>query len=453
MSQFPKDFIFGTATSAYQIEGSWNVDGRGPSIWDTFSHLGDKTKGDTGDTACNTYQDPATDIEIMQSLGLDAYRFSISWSRILPSGEKGVNQKGLDYYSRLVDQLLEKNIKPFPTLFHWDMPQALQDKYKGFASRETAYLFADYCETVVKALGDRVKNWITLNEPWEHAALGHLMGEHAPGKTNPAACCRVSHHQLLAHGLAVERIRSLAPEAKVGITLSQTLVFPESEHPKDRQAARLANQFFNQYFLDGLYKGKYPDPFWKKIRLFHPGITAGDMQTISTPTDFLGINYYSREYAAYKWYIPFFNFWVNTKEPAEDGFSENGKDYTAMGWEVYPQGLYDLLISLKENYGNPPVYITENGAAYKDEVINTQVDDPKRIQYLQQHFDKAAQALQDGVNLKGYFIWSLIDNFEWAFGFKKRFGLVHVDHQTQKRTPKSSAYWLKDLISGQESRK
>jgi beta-glucosidase len=330
--QFPSDFLFGTATSAYQIEGGWNVDGRGPSIWDTYTHA--SPRRDTGHVACNTYHDFQTDIDLMSVLGLNSYRFSVAWPRVLPEGRGQVNAKGLDYYDRLVDALLTKNIRPFVALFHWDMPQALQEAFGGFAGRETASYFADYAEVVVRRLGDRVKDWITLNEPWEHAALGHLLGEHAPAHHNPWTYLKVAHHQLLGHGLAVERIRAACPDARVGITLSLTPILPKTDSPQDVAAAKVADQFFNTFYLDGIYKGQYPDPFWSQVRWLHPKVGYEDMQIISRPLDFLGVNFYSREFARAVWWMPFLRFWVDGDLSASGEKVVNGMPFTASGREV-----------------------------------------------------------------------------------------------------------------------
>lgn len=445
--QFPKGFLFGTASSAFQIEGSCDVDGRGPSIWDTFSHQKGKIRNnDTADTACNTYADPQTDLDLMSKLGFNAYRFSVSWSRVLPEGKGAVNQQGLDYYSRLVDLILEHQLTPFLTLFHWDTPRFLFDRYKGFVGRECAYHFADYAEVVARKLGDRVKNWITLNEPWEHSALGYLLGEHAPGKQNPWQCMAVVHHQLLGHGLSVHRIRASVPDAKVGITLSQTPILPVSSQPKDVEAAQLANQFFNDLYLDAIYHGRYTEPFWSKVKLIRPKVMPGDMDLISVPIDFLGINYYSREFARSAWYVPFLNFWVDTVDP--HGHESYHKDmlYTASGREVYAPAFYDLLLSIKEKYGNPTMIITENGAAFEDIVSEDQVHDPLRVRFLADYMGEASRAIQDGANIKGYFIWSLTDNFEWSLGYSARFGLVYVDFNNQKRFIKDSGYWIAEMI-------
>jgi len=444
--QFPPDFVFGTATAAFQVEGSPHADGKGPSIWDVFTHTPGKVRGgQTADAACNTYADPLPDLDLMKALGLNAYRFSVAWSRVLPEGRGQVNPKGLDYYRRLVDALLERGVAPFITLFHWDMPQAVQELCGGFVGRDAAYYFADYAETVVRALGDRVGHWITLNEPFEHAVFGHFLGTHAPGRRNPWACFRAVHHQLLGHGLALDRIRSAAPQAQVGLTLSLTPILPVS--PGDARAARIAEQFFCDLYLDGIFKGRYPDPLWRQIRLARPPVKPGDMDIISRPLDFLGVNYYSREFARAAWYVPFLGAWVDEVETGGREKVINGRQYTASGREVHAPGMYTLLMRLKNEYGNPPMYITENGAAFTDTVEDGRVHDDLRVAFLKSYLDEAAHAVADGVNLKGYFIWSLIDNFEWSQGYSQRFGLVHVDHATQVRTIKDSGYWVKELIA------
>ena len=446
--QFPKDFLFGTATSAYQIEGSPYADGKGPSIWDTFTYTVGKIEGgDKADTACDTYANPSPDLDLMRALNLNAYRFSVAWARVLPTGRGTVNQKGLDYYNRLVDELLRRNIAPFVTLFHWDTPQGIQDVCQGFAGRDCASYFADYSEIVARSLGDRVKNWITLNEPWEHAALGHLLGVHAPGMHNPWAYFRVAHHQLLGHGLAVERIRSLWPDARVGVTLSLTPIVPVS--PKDEKAAGIANQFFNDFYLDAIFKGRYPEPLWSRIRLARPKLAPEDMRIISRPIDFLGVNYYSREFARSAWYVPFLGAWVDEVKTGGKELTVNGRHYTVNGREIYAPAFYDQLMRLKTEYGNPLLYITENGAAFSDQLENGKVHDPQRIAFLEAYMNEAARAIRNGVNLKGYFIWSLIDNFEWSLGYSARFGLVHVNHATQERTIKDSGYWVRDMIRNQ----
>lgn len=448
--QFPPHFLFGTATAAFQIEGSPDADGKGKSIWDVFTHTPGKIRnGENADTACHSYRHPQRDIALMSELGLNAYRFSIAWSRVLPEGRGQINQKGMDYYSRLVDLLLERHITPFITLFHWDTPQALQDMCGGFAGRDMAFYFADYAELVVKALGDRVRSWITLNEPWEHAAFGHLLGTHAPGAHNLFKYFRVAHHELLGHGLAMERIRSVSPEARVGITLSLTPIYPATPKPKDIAAARVADQFFNDFYLDAVFKGTYPNPLWKQIGIAHPRIGPDDMKIISQPIDFLGVNYYSREFARAAWYIPFLRAWVDEVPVKDQEQVIGGMQYTNAGREVYPPAFYTMLMRLKNEYGNPLMYITENGASFSDVIENGCVHDPLRVSFLEGYMEAAAQAIRDGVNLHGYFIWSLVDNFEWNSGFSKRFGLVHVDHNSQQRIIKDSGLWVREMIRSQ----
>lgn len=450
--QFPQGFFFGTASSAFQIEGSPEADGKGASIWDQYSHRkGTIREGDTADIACNTYIEPVSDLDRMSDLGFNSYRFSIAWSRIFPEGIGQVNQKGLDYYDRLVDLILERQLTPFVTLYHWDMPLALFNQYQGFASRQAAYDFAEYVAVVVKALGDRVKHWITLNEPWEHASLGYLLGRHAPGIRNPWKAVAAIHHQLLGHGLAVERIRTLAPDASVGIALSQSPGVPYSPRPNPREvaAARLADQAFNELFLDAIFRGVYPEPVWSRIRPLQPKIAAGDMEIISAPIDFLGINYYSREFVRPAWYVPLVGFVPEDVQTYGHEVNLGGRAFTASGWEIYPQAFYDLLMKLKNEYGNPPVIITENGAAFEDVLVEDRVHDPLRVRFLADYMGQAARAARGGLNLKGYFIWSLTDNFEWSQGYSVRFGLVYVDFHTQQRTVKDSGRWVAELIRSQ----
>lgn len=443
--QFPKGFLFGSATSAYQIEGGWNEDGKGLSTWDVFTHRRGKiANGDTGDVACNTYHDFQTDIDIMSELEMQAYRFSISWSRVLPLGKGQVNQKGLDYYNCLVDSLLSRKITPFITMFHWDMPQALFEKYGGFARRETAGYFADYAEIILKSLGDRVKHWITLNEPWEHAFFGYFVGEHAPGVSNPWAYFKVAHHQLLAHGLAVERVRAFASDAQVGITLSQFPIYAYADTPKHQDAADVADLFMNRFYLDGLYKGQYPEALYKRMWPFWPKIESEDMTIISRPTDFLGVNYYTRQYARHVWYLPFLRAWVDRDPPP-------GISHPELGPQGYPEGMRELNKRYREEYGNPTVYITENGAVDNTPAENGRVRDQYRQCYLELYLQQLSQAIADGSDIRGYFVWTLIDNFEWSQGFDTRMGLVHADHATQKRTIKDSAYWVRELVRSQRA--
>jgi beta-glucosidase len=443
MPQFPPDFYFGTATAAFQIEGGWDEDGKGLSTWDTFMHQSKRANHRlAAEVAADTYHDFKTDIDLMVELGFNAYRFSISWARVLPEGRGRVNPKGLDYYKRLVDALLEKNITPFITIFHWDMPQALADAYGGFMGRQGAYDFADFAELVAESLGDRVNHWITLNEPWEHAMFGHLLGEHAPGKRSPWAYFKVAHHQLLGHGIAVKRIKALYPQSQVGITLSQFPVYPMVDTLNNRQAAHFADLFVNRFYLDGLYRGAYPDELWSRLGLFKPPIQPGDMEIISRPFDFLGVNYYSPIFAYHDWRIPFFQAWIERKAPPGREYIED----EILGAGPYPSGIYELAMRYRDEYSNPVVYITENGTKCDEWWQDSKRQDPYRQRYLERYLTQLARAIHDGANIRGYFYWSLMDLCEWAAGYTYPMGLIYVDHSTQKRTIKQSAYWYRDLI-------
>lgn len=449
--QFAKDFLFGTATAAYQIEGGWNADGKGLSTWDVFSHTKGKIHDhSTGDIACGTYHDFQTDIDLMSSLKMDAYRFSVSWSRVLPQGHGQVNAKGLDYYRRLVDALLEKGIRPFVTLFHWDMPYALFEKYRGFAGRDTAQYFADYAKLVTETLGDRVKDWITLNEPWEHAMLGHFLGEHAPGIKNPWTYFKVAHHELLGHGLAVQAMRSARSDLNIGVTLSQFPIYPASFEPTEKEldSVEMADQFINRFYLDGVFKGSYPEKLFKRLWPVVPAIKPGDMKTIRQPVDFLGVNYYSRLFAARKWYIPFLKTWID-RMPSDKRY-----DHPALGPGAYPEGFIELARRYRDEYGNPVVYITENGTAGDGgPEERTRTNDAPRIQYLAYYLRALEQAISEGSDIRGYFYWTLIDNFEWNSGYTCPMGMIRVDHDTLKRTVRDSGYWYRDLIENQISRR
>ncbi len=436
--KFPEGFLWGAATSAYQIEGAWNEDGKGPSIWDTFAHTPGKIRdGSTGDVACDHYHRWREDVALMKTLGLKAYRFSISWPRVLPSGKTPVNPKGLDFYDRLVDALLEAGIVPFVTLYHWDLPQALQD-LGGWANRDLAYYFADYAAVVARRLGDRVTYWTTLNEPWVISWIGHGWGEHAPGLRNPKVALQVAHHLLLSHGLAVDVLRDLVgPSAQVGIVLDLSPVYPASDNPKDRAASQWADGFRNRWFLDPLFRGSYPADMWALYGDLAPKVKPGDMAQIARRLDFLGVNYYTRAVVAHD---PKEKFQVRQVQVQTS-------EHTEMGWEIYPQGLFELLARLVREYKVPAIFVTENGAAFNDEVTTDgQVRDEKRIQYLYVHIREAHRAIQEGVPLKGYFVWSLLDNFEWTYGYTKRFGIIYVDYQTLRRIPKESAYWYAKVI-------
>jgi beta-glucosidase len=435
---FPKNFKWGTATSSYQIEGSWDQDGKGESIWDRFCHTPAKIEnGDTGDEACDHYHLWRNDLSLMKALGLKNYRFSIAWPRVIPMGNGKVNQSGLDFYQKLVDGLLEIGIDPYVTLYHWDLPQLLQDK-GGWPARNIVDAFVDYADVVSRVLGDRVKNWITLNEPWVSAFVGYDEGRHAPGHTNLAEAVAASHHLLLSHGQAVPVIRSNSPGANVGITLNLTQPVPASSSAEDRNKARWIDGNINRWFLDPLVGRGYPQDMARDYKDSMHFVMPGDMDIIATPIDFLGVNYYTRIIA-------------RSSEVSEE---ENepltvfpNDEHTEMGWEVYPLGIYNVLGRLHFDYAIPAIYITENGAAFNDKVgSDGQVDDQNRQSYIQRHLVMVHKAIEIGVPVKGYFVWSFLDNFEWAHGFSKRFGIVYVDYKTQQRILKSSAKWYQQVI-------
>jgi len=443
---FPAGFIWGVATASYQIEGAWQADGKGESIWDRFSHEPDRIiDGSNGDIACDHYHLWADDIALMKSLNIQSYRFSIAWPRILPAGRGQVNQAGLDFYSRLVDGLLEAGILPFVTLYHWDLPQILQDE-GGWPARSTAEAFVEYADVVSRHLGDRVKYWITHNEPWCASMLSYQIGEHAPGHQDWQQALPAAHHLLLSHGWAVPEIRRNSPGCDAGITLNFTPAVPASPSAADFQAARQADGYANRWFLDPLYGRHYPsDIVADYIQAGYlpaagmPFVQAGDLAAIAVQTDFLGVNYYTRA--------------VIRDEQAPDNlpqivFAAPEAEHTEMGWEIYPEGLYALLNRLHFDYQIPQLYVTENGASFGDGPdAGNRIRDQRRLVYLRDHFVAAHRAIQNGVPLKGYFVWSLMDNFEWAKGYTQRFGMVWVDYKTLARTPKDSALWYKDVIS------
>jgi beta-glucosidase len=445
---FPKGFLWGTATAAYQVEGAAREDGRGPSIWDTFSHAeGNILHGDTGDQACDQYHRFEGDLDLMADLGIQAYRFSVAWPRIQPGGVGHANQKGLDYYRRLVEGLRERGIIPMLTLYHWDLPQALEDR-GGWTNRETSLRFAEYAEIVYGALGGAVPFWITLNEPWVSAWLGYGMGVHAPGVRDTSKALAATHHLLFAHGLALEKMRSLGHwDNQLGITLNLSPVRPAAA--QDAEAARRVDGNANRLYLDPLLRGGYPeDVLWdcRKISAFS-FVRDGDLEVISAPLDFLGVNYYvrhtvvdGRRESGMRTAMRFSDLEAATILPED-------VETTAMGWGVEPDGLLEILLRLDHEYSKLPLYITENGAAFHDYADpEGDVDDEERVAFLKAHFRAAHEAIERRVNLKGYFVWSLLDNFEWAEGYSKRFGIVYVDYPSQRRTPKMSARWYKGVI-------
>jgi len=436
---FPDGFLWGASTAAYQIEGGWNEDGRSPSTWDTFSKLPGKVyHGHTGDVAADHYHRWREDVSLMKQLGLPAYRFSFSWPRILPAGTGTINPKGLDFYDRLVDELLKNDIKPFPTLFHWDLPQVLEDK-GGWTNRETAKHFADYAGIVVEHFSDRINNWITINEPWVVAIMGHLEGVFPPGVQDQGMAASAIHHLLLGHGLAVQTMRAVARQPlQIGITLNLSSVESATKSPEDQKAAHTNDLHLNRIFLDPLFLGKYPDEITTTMGFIFPEGYEKDYPTISTQTEFLGINNYFRNVVRFNAAIEPFHY--ETIQP-------EGSTYSEM-WEFNPNGMYDLLIRLKRDYPIKAIYITENGTAITDGVdADGRVRDSRRIQYLQDYISSVHQAIQNGVPVKGYFVWSLLDNFEWAQGYSRRFGIIFVDYENNcKRIIKDSARWYSQVI-------
>jgi beta-glucosidase len=429
-----RDFTWGVATSAYQIEGGAAAGGRGPSIWDTFSHTPGKTRrGETGDVACDHYHRWPEDVAMMASLGVDAYRFSISWSRVQPLGHGAWNETGLAFYDRLVDALLAKGLRPHATLYHWDLPQGLQD-VGGWASRETTLRFAEYAERIARRLGDRLAGIATHNEPWCTAVLGHERGQFAPGFKDPALAADVSHHLLLSHGLALQAMRGAGCKAPLGIVLNQSSSSAATDSAADHALAATEYASFVRWYMEPIFSGGYPrDP---GIRHYPRNIQPGDFAIIGQPLDFLGVNYYTR-------------IWASAATPPLPAPRALG--VTDMGWEIHPEGLTELLVDLHRRYpGLPPISVMENGMANAgDSVVDGRVADPARIDYMRRHLEAIARAREAGVDIRGFFYWSLMDNYEWDSGYDKRFGLVHVDYATQLRTLKDSALWYRETIASQ----
>jgi beta-glucosidase len=436
---FPKDFLWGAATAAYQIEGASAEDGKGPSIWDTFAHTPGKIiGGDTGDIACDHYHLFEEDIRCMKELGLTAYRFSISWSRIFPDDTGTPNEKGMAFYRNLVARLCEEDIVPAVTLYHWDLPQWLQDR-GGWANRDTVGHFEQYARYVFSQLGDTVPMWFTHNEPWVAAFVGHWMGRHAPGISDLSTALQVAHHLLLSHGRAVRAYREMGLHGRIGIVLNMNAVYPASESEADKQAAVRHDASLNRWFADPLFLGQYPAALqqWDSGRVGMPHMEPDDMAVISTPIDFLGVNNYTPSYVRYD----------EGDHVLQIDFVSTGRERTEMGWEIHPEALYDLLMRLHRDY-HVKIIITENGAAFKDTVDEKgNIEDEKRLDFIRSHLTEAHRAIGDGVDLAGYFVWSLMDNFEWAEGFSKRFGLVYVDYPTQKRIIKKSGRWYAGVIA------
>jgi beta-glucosidase len=437
-TSFPDRFLWGCATAAYQIEGSPLADGAGPSIWQRFTHTPGMTRnGDTGDVACDHYRRMPADVELMAALGINAYRFSIGWGRVLPGGIERVNSKGLDFYDRLVDALLAHHITPMVTLYHWDLPEAL-DNRGGWLNRDIAEWFAVYAQACFARLDDRVQFWATLNEPWTVVDAGYLHGTNAPGHRNLFEAPLASHNMLRAHGRAVQAYRAIGRH-RIGIVVNIEPKYPASDAPEDRAAAARAHAYMNRQYLDAVIHGRYPAAL-REVFGELPAWPTADMELIRQPIDFIGLNYYTRE--------------VVRHDPDQyplraSKVRQPRSTYTETGWEVYPQGLIDTLAWLKKRYGDPTIYITENGAAFYDPptAAGVRLDDPLRRDYFVQHLKAIRSAIAAGVDLRGYFVWSLLDNLEWSQGFSKRFGLIHVDFATQKRTLKRSADFYRRIIA------
>lgn len=457
--RFPDGFLWGSATASYQIEGAAKEGGRGPSIWDTFSHTPGKTlNGDTGDIADDHYHRWQDDLGHIAGLGLGAYRFSTAWPRVQPGGSGPVNREGLDFYSRLVDGLLERGVKPVLTLYHWDLPQDLEDA-GGWATRDTAYRFAEYAEFMARELGDRVDTWTTLNEPWCSAYLGYASGAHAPGRAEPAAALAAVHHLNLAHGLAVQAVRSVLPSARASVTLNLHVIRPaDPSSEADLDAVRRVDALANRAFTGPLLSGAYPADLFEDTAHVTDWsfVQAGDEEIAHQPLDILGVNYYSTALA---------RRWDGVSPRAEDDGHDDalgspwvGADdvefvrpegpYTAMGWNIEPSGLTELLLRLRDEHPEQPLMITENGAAFADTVSpDGAVHDPLRIDYISRHLSAVGDAIDQGADVRGYFAWSLLDNFEWSYGYERRFGLIRVDYDTQQRTWKDSAHWYQGVVA------
>ena len=436
--RFPARFLWGAATSAYQVEGSPLADGAGPSIWHSFSHTpGRTTNGDTGDVACDHYHRFREDVLLMKELGLSAYRFSIAWARVLPQGTGAVNAAGLGFYDRLVDALLERGIAPCATLYHWDLPAAL-DERGGWLHRDVAHWFAEYASVMAKALGDRVALWATLNEPWVVAVAGYLTGVHAPGHQSLAEAAVAAHNLLRAHGAGLQALRARGVR-QAGLVVNLEPKVPATESPADLAATDRADAWMNRQFLDPVFLGRYPEELEHIYGADRPGFPPEDLALIRQPLDWLGINYYTRG--------------VTRNAPAAQPVGAetvrvDGHQYTALDWEVHPPALTDVLVQVRDRYGPVPLYITENGAAFDDPpaVTGDLLDDPLRVEYYREHLRAARRAIEQGVDLRGYFAWSLLDNFEWGHGYSKRFGICRVDFATQRRTLKSSGRFYARVI-------
>ena len=428
-------FVWGAATSAYQVEGAVAEDGRAASIWDSFCRVpGAIADGSNGDVACDHYHRLTADLDLMRELRLQGYRFSVAWSRVQPSGAGAVNPRGLDFYDRLVDGLLARGIAPYLTLYHWDLPQALQDR-GGWTARDTALRFADYADIVGHRLGDRVASIATHNEPWVVSILGHQSGVHAPGVKDRRHAMQVSHHLLLSHGLALQALRSRGARSELGIVLNASPVVAATDRAEDTAAAQLEDGLLVRWYLDALLHGRYPSDVLAHLGTDAPVVRERDHEIIRAGLDFIGLNYYTRRVAS-----------AASSPPAQS------LAVTGMGWEVDPEGLTELLLRLHRDYPMPPIIVTENGAAYRDALDNGRVHDVQRTDYIRRHIEATERAMGQGVDVRGFFVWSLMDNFEWTWGYRQRFGIVHVDFATQRRTLKDSARWYRDFIGAHQNK-
>ncbi len=436
MPPFPADFVWGVATSSFQIEGAAAEDGKGASIWDEFCRVpGTIADGSNGDIACDHYHRWEQDLDLIAGLGVDAYRFSVSWPRVRPGGSGAWNEKGLAFYERLVDGLLARGIKPYLTLNHWDLPAELQ-ALGGWPHRDTVHRFVEYAVGMAARFGDRVATIATHNEPWVMATLGHEQGVFAPGIKNRALATQASHHLLLSHGLALQAMRAAGCKCRLGLVLNLSPMHAAADTAADHAKTLLEDGLLVRWYADPLFKGAYPSDVLEHLGADAPKVEPGDMQHITTPMDFLGINYYTRAMvsAAAPWDV-----------------HSSGHEVTDMGWEVYPEGLTDLLLRMHRDYAVPPMYVKENGAAFMDTLVDGQVHDHQRTRYIANHIAAVGEAIAHGVRMEGYMVWSLLDNFEWASGYEKRFGIVHVDYATQQRTLKNSALWYRDFLQRQQA--
>jgi beta-galactosidase len=458
MNKFPKDFVWGTATSSYQIEGASDLDGKGPSIWDAFCSIPGKiNNNETGNVACDHYHNFKEDIKLMKDMGVKAYRFSIAWSRIMPTGKGTVNEKGIQFYSEVIDELLKADIVPWVTLYHWDLPLALQLENDGWLNRDITNYFKEYADVCFDRFGDRVKNWITLNEPWVVSILGYGQGVFAPGRVSKSEPYLAGHHLIIAHAKSVKLYREKYAHQKGEIGISNNCDWrePLTESKEDKEAAERAIEFFIAWFADPVYLGDYPKVMKERLKERLPSFSEEEKELIKGSSDFFGLNHYTTMYAA--------NSDGITKEVAVNGnggISEDqdvdlsvSKDWkvTLMGWAVVPWGCKKLLKWIDKRYNKPNIYITENGCAYPDKLIDGEINDQERLEFYQEYLKSCQEAIAEGVNLKGYFAWSFMDNFEWSSGYEQRFGLHYVDFETLERIPKKSANWFKKAIKNESA--